>query len=561
MRKYLSGNKWIFVLAVVFGVISSSLMVGISFLIGRITQIVDDRNIEALLSFFYISIAYIVIFAILYFLKMIFKGKFLKDVSSQLKEDIFKGILKLPIDKLNSRNTSDYISVLINDVKILEESYFLAILNIISSLALALVALISFFIINPIVAIVALIVNIIQLFIPKLFEKKISFLKKEYSDELTQYTQRLKDFTSGFEVIKSFNIESFVNKSHKKSIKTLETNRYDYTKVESFLFALSNFSSFFVFIFIFAFGGYYVIKNNMEVAALLTMIQLLNYIGDPIINAIEDITKIKSIKQIKEKILDIVNTEENDINLEEKVSFDKDIIFENIYYSYDNEKMVLNNINITFEKGKKYVIVGNSGSGKSTLLKLLLGYYKDFQGNIKIDDTMIEELGINNINKLISVIHQNVFLFEDTFENNIKLYKDYDLEKLYSVIEKSGLNELLNKLGDGLRTKIEENGKNLSGGEKQRISIARALIKETPILILDEGTSSLDNETAFFIENTILNIPDLTVIVVTHKLSEGLLKKYDEILFLKDGSICERGDFDTLIWNKREFYSLYTVNN
>ena len=224
MRKYLSGNKWIFVLAVVFGVISSSLMVGISFLIGRITQIVDDRNIEALLSFFYISIAYIVIFAILYFLKMIFKGKFLKDVSSQLKEDIFKGILKLPIDKLNSRNTSDYISVLINDVKILEESYFLAILNIISSLALALVALISFFIINPIVAIVALIVNIIQLFIPKLFEKKISFLKKEYSDELTQYTQRLKDFTSGFEVIKSFNIESFVNKSHKKSIKTLETN-------------------------------------------------------------------------------------------------------------------------------------------------------------------------------------------------------------------------------------------------------------------------------------------------------------------------------------------------
>lgn len=221
----------------------------------------------------------------------------------------------------------------------------------------------------------------------------------------------------------------------------------------------------------------------------------------------------------------------------------------------------LDNINFTFEKGKKYALVGKSGSGKSTLLKLISGYYDDYEGSLKFDYSEIYDIERNSLYSEISLIHQNTFLIDDTIKNNITLFEDYSLSEYENAILKSNLSEVIESLPNKSETKIGEDGILLSGGQKQRISIARAIIKGSNILLLDESTSSLDSQTAFEIENELLSMDNITIIYSTHKYNKETFKKFDCILVLNNGKLVETGTFDDLINSKKHFYSLYQLGN
>ena len=159
------------------------------------------------------------------------------------------------------------------------------------------------------------------------------------------------------------------------------------------------------------------------------------------------------------------------------------------------------------------------------------------------------------------MIQQNIFMFDDSIKENIRLYSNHDDKDILDACKRSGLDKLLNKLPNGINSLVGENGNKLSGGEKQRIAIARALINNTQILILDESTSALDNETAYNLENSLLNLENLTLITVTHKLIKNILNRYDEIIVMKNGKIIEKGNFEDLINIKGYFYSLYYLQN
>ena len=161
----------------------------------------------------------------------------------------------------------------------------------------------------------------------------------------------------------------------------------------------------------------------------------------------------------------------------------------------------------------------------------------------------------------MSMIQQNVFMFDDTIKENIKLFANYSDEEVLEICKRSGLSNLIKSLPNGINSLVGENGNKLSGGEKQRIAIARSLINNTKILILDESTSALDNETSYNLENSLLSIDELTLIVVTHKLIKSILIKYDEIIVMKEGNIIEKGPFEELINAKGYFYNLYYLQN
>lgn len=265
------------------------------------------------------------------------------------------------------------------------------------------------------------------------------------------------------------------------------------------------------------------------------------------------------MKEVNAKLLDIINEYKENKNNVKLESFNKEIELKDITFAYNEDRNALDDVSVKFEKDKKYAIVGRSGSGKSTLLKLLLGYYEDFKGEIVFDGYEYNKLDKNSINNQMSIIHQNVYMFDKTLKENIILGKDLGDDALEKAIENSGVSEFLDILPKGMNSEIGENGNNLSGGQKQRVAIARSLIQNTPILLLDEGTSALDSKTAFEIEDTLLNIDNLTVITVTHKLIDSVLNRYDEIIVMDEGNIVERGKFDELINKKGKFYSLYTI--
>ena len=221
---------------------------------------------------------------------------------------------------------------------------------------------------------------------------------------------------------------------------------------------------------------------------------------------------------------------------------------------------MLSNINLKIEKGKKYALVGMSGSGKSTLLKLLMKYYKlEQNGSISIDNVNINKINLASLYKLINIVQQDVYLFDDSLAYNIKLGESFTDKELNDAINKSGLRKLVDSDPDGIEMNVGEEGKELSGGQKQRVSIARALIRKNPILLMDEATSALDQKNTTEIENAILEVADLTAIVVTHKLNPNLLKRYDAIIFMKEGTITEIGSFVDLMQQKGDLYNLCSL--
>ena len=226
----------------------------------------------------------------------------------------------------------------------------------------------------------------------------------------------------------------------------------------------------------------------------------------------------------------------NDLHKEHVTSFNHHILAENLSFSYDTQTQVLNEMNCIIEKGKKYVVVGKSGCGKSTFIKLLTGYYSDYKGTLLYDDRELTQLVKEDVVQLSSIIHQNIYLFNETIFDNICLHEDYPKEMIDKVVKESGLDKFISELPNGLFYQVGENGSNLSGGQKQRIAVARALIRNKPILILDEGTSAIDMQTAYDIESRLLKMNDLTLIKGIGTAGYGLCLSATDMA--KIGQLC-----------------------
>ena len=310
---------------------------------------------------------------------------------------------------------------------------------------------------------------------------------------------------------------------------------------------------------VFIFGAYLALSGKgVTAGTTMIFVQLMNYILSPIGTIPTCIAERKAAKALVVKIAGALNLSVREETETEHKELERGITVTNLSFGYAPEKQVLHNINCSFELGKKYAIVGASGSGKSTLLNLLMASYQNYDGTICYDDIELREIGSSNLYEIESIIQQNVFVFNATIKDNITMFRDFPEEQISQAIKLSGLSALIEEKGADYL--CGENGNGLSGGEKQRISIARSLLKKSQVLLVDEATASLDAETAYQVSSAILGLDGITSIVVTHSLDEGLLKQYDGILTLKNGSIVEAGTFNELIAEKGYFYSLFTIS-
>lgn len=483
--------------------------------------------------------------------------KFVAKMSLDTKIYIFNNLIKQDIESFYNNDVGDKISILTNDINTIETEYFRTFLNLVKSGFLFVFAFGTIFYVSYQMTIALMILSIISFVFGNIPMKNLKTFKEKFSNSQSEYTARTSEYFNGYETIKVFGLEKFISKVFYNNSKNVYDKGLAYQKRYSLVTMISYFFGGFTFLGGFVCGGYLAYKGFITLGQMIVCVQLTNHIVNPLMFAIESYGKFKSVDKILNKIENTLISEEN-VETTEIKDFNNKISLEDVSFKYDDKK-VLENITFDFEKGKKYALVGLSGSGKSTLMKLISKRIKANEGKICIDGTDLYEVSRNSIINLISTINQNVFLFKGSLYDNITLFsKDYSEEKVKDVILKAELGKYLDRLYD--KELISENANNLSGGEKQRISIARSLIKDTKIILADEILSSLDNEIAFSIEKGLLELENITLISVTHRLIKENLKQYDKILVLKDGKIEEKGNFEELMNFDSYFKKLYTIS-
>lgn len=279
------------------------------------------------------------------------------------------------------------------------------------------------------------------------------------------------------------------------------------------------------------------IKGYLTFGAVVLIVNNMNKVLNPLMQLSEWLPKILSVKTLFNKADEVLINHDSYDETITVDSFRESIEFNNVSFSYDNNE-VLKDVNLSINKGEKYLVVGPSGGGKSTLLKLLRKYFIPKKGDILLDGQNLKDIKKESYFNNISNVEQQVFLFEDTLRNNITLYKDYSEKEILDSIEKAGLGDFVNGLPQGLDTIILDNGKNISGGEKSRVAIARGLLGKTDIIFLDEAFASLDSSVAKEIENTLLNLEGITIINVSHVIFEETKKSYDKVFVVKNKLVC-----------------------
>ena len=531
------------------------------FMMGFIVDIFSSGQTERFIPIIALSIGLIITMFLAEYIDGLVMSKYIKNTVNYLRTDIFYKIIDKDIKDFSLDNSGKYISILYNDIKIIEDNFLNNIFQVIASILSFSISIAVLFYISPVVVIFIVFFGVLGFIIPNALSKKLVIAKNDYSTNLEEITSVTKDLFSGFEVIKGFNISKKINQVFKYNSNNVETSKRKCSIIEAIVRGFSISFSVTIYLGVLILGGYLMYHDRITVGTAIIIIQLSTHIVGPVKTSISLINQIKSVSLIAKKIEDILKSYSEDIEENNLENFKNCIEINNLTFSYNEERKAIDNINLTFEKNKKYAIVGESGCGKSTLIKLLMRYYNDYEGSIKIDDNDLKSIYSSDLYKNMSMIQQNVFMFDDTIKENIKLFANYSDEKVIKACKRSGIYNLIERLPNGIDSLVGENGSKLSGGEKQRIAIARSLINDTQILILDESTSALDNETAYNLESSLLELDDLTLIVVTHKLIKNILLNYDEIIVMRDGKIVEKGSFEELINLKGYFYSLYYIQS
>lgn len=485
--------------------------------------------------------------------------KFYSKAMSQYKNCVFTELSKKSISAFSGENTALYLSALSNDANDIESGYLANIFPLICDVLLFIGALAMMIWYSPILTLVAIGVSFLPILASILSGNRMAEAETSVSKKNETLTATLKDSLSGFSVIKSFRAEKAICEQFAQNVKAVASAKCHRDRVAVILYSLGKFTGILAQFGVFFVGAWLTVTGRGASAGIvMSFVQMMNYIINPISRVPYILAKRKAAFALIDKLALALNSNVRDEGSHIPLTLSDGIRIDNVTFSYDGEKNALENVSAYFETGKSYAIVGGSGSGKSTLLNLLMAGYSNYEGTIHFDDHELRNISSESLYELISLIQQNVFVFNNSVRDNVTMFHAFDDDAVENALTLSGLNEFIVRRGtDAL---CGENGCHLSGGEKQRISIARSLLRKSSVLLMDEATAALDTKTAFRVIGSILDLKGLTRIVVTHALDETILKRYDKILTMKAGHLVESGTFEELMEQKGYFYSLYTVS-
>ncbi len=467
---------------------------------------------------------------LLRFAESILKGRAVKVMNNQFRGDLGTVLWDKSHQQYHGQESGEYISWFTNDVNQIEQLAWETWFRMVAAMAQILFSVIALTYIHWSLLVISLCMAVIMLFAPKIFDKHMKEAGALCSKRHAEGVAKIKDLLLGYDVLKSLGKLSNFHEGINENSDYIESEKYRLLRSKAVFGNAISFIS---------------IMCQMAILLLIGILSVQGYFSAAVImgggnlcssvyNGITEIAQLRlslaASKPYFEKVKS-VDTINYTVRNNDLCAIKSSVEVQELNFNY-GEKHILKDLNLKFEVGKKYAITGPSGCGKSTLLKVLLGWLPDYKGKICIDGIDARNYSTEQLQEQMGYIEQNVYLFNTTIRNNITLGGDFTEEQLQRVLRDSALVDDLASMPNGLETVVGEEGRNLSGGQRQRVAIARALIYSRSILLVDEGTSALDKQNADIIERSLLANPEITLILVSHHLTEERKKQFDKVFVL-----------------------------
>lgn len=558
-RQFYKGNKIAFLAAVLAALFAGVLNLMASWLIqqlvDRISGVEGALGLQMLTLLTVGLILLVIVFGMLEYFS---KPRFMKNAIQQYKEYAFEMLLKKNINTFNGEAAASYISALSNDVTSIETNYLEKQFGLITSVVMFSGAFVMMLLYSPLLTLIVVCLLVLPIVASAMVGNRMETAELLVSNKNESLTDTIKEIIGGFSVVKSFKAEKAVLQFFLKSNEAVEDAKCKKERISIIIGIISATAGLMAQLGVFIAGAYLAVSGNgVTPGIVMAFVNLMNFVLQPIATLPEILASRKASEALMDKLCGSLNkniTKEKSYVLE-KVK--KGIEVENLSFGYKENEEVLKGISFCLEAGKSYALVGASGCGKSTFLNLLLAAYDNYKGHIRYDGCELHDISNEALYDVISVIQQKVVIFNATLRDNITMFRDIPKEAVDKVIDAAGLRGFVEEHGEDYL--CGENGNCLSGGEQQRISIARSLLRKVSVLLVDEATAALDKQTAYQVSNSILDIDNVMKVVITHSLEKNLLERFDEIIVLKSGQVAEKGTFSGLMEKKGYFYSLFNV--
>jgi ABC-type bacteriocin transporter len=489
----------------------------------------------------------------------IFRGFLLMFLGQRIDVSILFGyynhMIRLPMKFFSSRKAGEIISRF-SDADNINDTVAETVLSLMLDVIMSVVGGIIVYFQNQYLFFISVVLLLLYTIIVFSFKGILKKVNREVLENNSQMTSLVIQSINGIETIKTYNLEKRIqDETEFKYLKVLKSS-LKRTKIGIFLGTLSEIVELLGNMAIIWIGSMQVINGKLTLGEMMVFNTLLGYFTEPVKNLIGLQPTIQTAMVSADRLGEVI-----DLDIEQKDeriipdNLKGDIEIKNLDFRYGTREQILKNINMKIKKGEKIALVGESGSGKTTLAKLFLKFFDFEKGEININDFNIKDIDITFLREKISYISQDIFLFNNTIKENLMLNETIKMEEVIEMAKKINAYDFINQLPQRFNYVIEENGANLSMGQKQRLSILRALLKKPDILIMDEATSNLDTITENIIQNTLNNLDmEMTIIIIAHRLST--IRMCDRIYVLDKGEIIESGTHEELVNMKGKYYKL-----
>lgn len=532
------GQSYRFVCTLLFIIASSVFEVMLAYVMMRCIDLALEGSLQQAASFAGWLVLYLASYFILDYFANKFKWQTLQNAQTNLRNDITRKLLSMPIKHFHKKNTGSWISMLTSRCDMIEESYLEIWFSVFLELFTFVVSAVVLFYISPYLAIFVFVVAITQMLIPKTMGPKIANRKSIQMKSAEQFTVTATEHLNGFDLLKSFNLTSRTLHSISEANHQWEDAKFKARLLSSTAMLLSFTVGQILYVGIFFFGALLTILGTMTVGKMIVASQLVVYIAAPLQTLADSITQIKSAAEL-------IDSLEKELSYSEKkrTKFVKipdqfhEMQFCDVSFSY-GDAMLFDNINIAIVRGEKYLLCGPSGSGKSTFIKLLTGIEDPNGGKVCIDGIDIRNLDTEQLANFILPCTQNTFIFHASLRDNVALFdKRFSDDEIISALKAVEFTYLLERYEDGLDHIIGQGGGTLSGGERQKIALARMELFHPSIVIFDESFANLDAATAHRLMEFVVSKKERTVIVVAHQISQEAEQLFHKRIVLDGGKV------------------------